>query len=70
MYRDLKELYWWPNMKIDVSNWVSKCLTCQKVKSEHQRPSGTFATTRNSRVEVGTDSYGLCSGTTINTREK
>ena len=40
MYRDLKELYWWPNMKIDVANWVCKCLTCQKVKAEHQRPSG------------------------------
>ena len=32
MYQDLKELYCWPNMKIDVANWVSKCLTCQKVK--------------------------------------
>ena len=40
MYRYLKELYWWPNMKIDVADWVSKCLTCQKVKAEHQRPSG------------------------------
>ena len=40
MYRDLKEYYWWPNMKVDIAEWVSKCLTCQKVKAEHQKPSG------------------------------
>ena len=40
MYRDLKEYYWWPNMKKDVAEWVSRCLTCQRVKAEHQRPSG------------------------------
>ena len=27
-------------MKLDIADWVSKCLTCQKVKAEHQRPSG------------------------------
>ena len=27
-------------MKNDVAEYVSKCLTCQKVKIEHQRPSG------------------------------
>ncbi|GJQ98175.1 hypothetical protein Tco_0009314 [Tanacetum coccineum] len=40
MYHDLKMLYWWPNMKADIATYVSKCLTCAKVKSEHQRPSG------------------------------
>ncbi|GJZ90115.1 putative reverse transcriptase domain-containing protein, partial [Tanacetum coccineum] len=40
MYQDLKPLYWWPNMKADISMYVSKCLTCAKVKSEHQKPSG------------------------------
>ena len=40
MYRDLKEYYWWPNMKVDIAEWVNKCLTCQKVKAEHQKPSG------------------------------
>ncbi|GJS96021.1 putative reverse transcriptase domain-containing protein [Tanacetum coccineum] len=39
MYHDLKMLYWWPNMKADIATYVSKCLTCAKVKSEHQRPS-------------------------------
>nr|GFB77651.1 reverse transcriptase domain-containing protein [Tanacetum cinerariifolium] len=40
MYQDLKKLYWWPNMKADITTFVSKCLTCAKVKAEHQKPSG------------------------------
>nr|GEV60931.1 hypothetical protein [Tanacetum cinerariifolium] len=40
MYQDLKKLYWWSNMKADIATFVSKCLTCAKVKSEHQKPFG------------------------------
>nr|GEV66367.1 putative reverse transcriptase domain-containing protein [Tanacetum cinerariifolium] len=40
MYQDLKKLYWLPNMKADISTYVSKCLTCAKVKAKHQTPSG------------------------------
>nr|GEX32976.1 putative reverse transcriptase domain-containing protein [Tanacetum cinerariifolium] len=40
MYQDMKKLYWWPNMKADIATYVSKCLTCAKIKAEHQRPSG------------------------------
>nr|GFC54835.1 putative reverse transcriptase domain-containing protein [Tanacetum cinerariifolium] len=40
MYQDLKPLYWWPNMKAYIATYVSKCLTCTKVKVEHQKPSG------------------------------
>ncbi|GJZ95088.1 putative reverse transcriptase domain-containing protein [Tanacetum coccineum] len=40
MYQDMKKLYWWLNMKVDIATYVSKCLTCAKVKAKHQRPSG------------------------------
>ncbi|GJS99452.1 putative reverse transcriptase domain-containing protein [Tanacetum coccineum] len=40
MYQDMKKLYWWPNMKVYITTYVSKCLTCARVKAEHQRSSG------------------------------
>ncbi|GJU74368.1 putative reverse transcriptase domain-containing protein [Tanacetum coccineum] len=39
-HRHKEELYWWPNMKAEIVTYVSKCLTCAKVKAEHQKPSG------------------------------
>nr|GEY04841.1 putative reverse transcriptase domain-containing protein [Tanacetum cinerariifolium] len=35
MYQDMKKLYWWPNMKANIATYVSKCLTCARVKAEH-----------------------------------
>ncbi|GKA99936.1 putative reverse transcriptase domain-containing protein [Tanacetum coccineum] len=40
MYYDLRDMYRSPRMKKDIALYVSKCLTCSKVKAEHQRPSG------------------------------
>ncbi|GJX42874.1 putative reverse transcriptase domain-containing protein [Tanacetum coccineum] len=40
MYQDMKKLYWWPNMKVDIATYVSKCLTCLKVKDENQKSLG------------------------------
>ena len=40
MYQDLKVMFWWSGMKKDIAEYVSCCLTCQKVKSEHKRPGG------------------------------
>ena len=40
MYRDLREVYWWEGMKINISQFVAKCSNCQQVKVEHQRPGG------------------------------
>jgi hypothetical protein len=40
MYQDLKKRFWWNGMKRDVAEFVERCLTCQQVKAEHQRPAG------------------------------
>ncbi|GKD58840.1 putative reverse transcriptase domain-containing protein [Tanacetum coccineum] len=37
---DLKKLYWWPNIKEIIAEYVGKCLTCSRVKAECQNPSG------------------------------
>ncbi|GKF16491.1 putative reverse transcriptase domain-containing protein, partial [Tanacetum coccineum] len=33
-------IYWWPNMKPEIATYISKCLTCAKVKVECQKPFG------------------------------
>ncbi|GFS33112.1 hypothetical protein Acr_00g0026380 [Actinidia rufa] len=40
MYRDLKEIFWWPGMKKEIAEFMSQCLSCQQVKAEYQRPAG------------------------------
>jgi hypothetical protein len=40
MYVDLRDKYWWRGMKGDVAKFVSQCDICQRVKIEHQKPSG------------------------------
>ncbi|GJT96528.1 putative reverse transcriptase domain-containing protein [Tanacetum coccineum] len=39
MYHDLKKLYWWSKMKADIATYISKCLTCSKVKAKCQKSS-------------------------------
>ena len=40
MYLDLREIYWWKVLKIDIAEFVAKCLNCQQVKAEHLKPGG------------------------------
>ena len=42
MYRTIKKNYWWPGMKKNVVEYVSKCLVCQQVKAENQKPPETL----------------------------
>jgi hypothetical protein len=40
MYQYLKQKYWWYGLKRDVAGHLAVCDVCQRVKAEHQRPSG------------------------------
>jgi hypothetical protein len=40
MYHDLKPLYWWPIMKLNVSDFVQRCVICSQVKPDHHKPHG------------------------------
>ena len=35
MYQDLKVSFWWSGMKRDVSEFVTKCMVCRRVKAKH-----------------------------------
>ncbi|XP_060194893.1 uncharacterized protein LOC132624079 [Lycium barbarum] len=37
MYKDLKQRCWWKSIKVDISNFVAKCLNCQQVNLIMQR---------------------------------
>ena len=39
MYQDLRRRYYWSGMKRHVGDFVRRCLTCQQVKTEHQKPA-------------------------------
>src|SRR5690242_19621610 len=40
MYQDLKQHYWWTNMKIEIARYVAKCDTCRRVKAIHMKTVG------------------------------
>jgi hypothetical protein len=40
MYRDLRENFWWSNMKGEIAEYVSGCDTCQKIKASHLKTVG------------------------------
>ena len=40
IYKDLRDFYWWNNMKREVAEYVSQSHACQQVKIEHKKPTG------------------------------
>jgi hypothetical protein len=40
MYRDLRENFWWSNMKGEIADYVSGCDTCQMIKASHLKTAG------------------------------
>lgn len=42
MYMDMRRQYWGESIKHNITEFVSKCTTCQMVKFSHQRPAGVL----------------------------
>jgi hypothetical protein len=40
MKEDLKPLFFWKGMKVDIVSYMARCLECQQVKDEHRHPTG------------------------------
>ena len=39
-YRAVLRLFWWPNMKRQVAEYIRTCATCQRNKASNQKPAG------------------------------
>ncbi|XP_070045506.1 uncharacterized protein [Nicotiana tomentosiformis] len=44
MYHDIKDVYWWSDMKKNIAEYVAQCPSCQQVKIEHQKLGGLMQT--------------------------
>ncbi|GJU47339.1 putative reverse transcriptase domain-containing protein [Tanacetum coccineum] len=59
MYYDLRDMYWWPGIKRDIATYVSECLTCAKIISDHDarftsRLWQTFQKALGTRLDMST----------------
>jgi hypothetical protein len=42
MYQDLKQNFWWSNMKVDIVKYVAECDTCHRMKASHLKSAGVL----------------------------
>jgi hypothetical protein len=42
MYQDLKQNFWWSNMKVDIAKYVAECDTCHRMKASHLKSAGAL----------------------------
>jgi hypothetical protein len=42
MYQDLKENFWWSNLKVDIAKYVLECDTCHRMKAIHLKSAGVL----------------------------
>ena len=52
LYRDRQPTFWWSNMKREIAEFISRGLTCKRVKTEHQVPKGQPAENYGHRFTI------------------
>jgi hypothetical protein len=63
MYQDLKKRFWWYGMKREITEYVARCDSCQRIKSEHHRPIGLLQPLQIPQWkwdEIGMDFMSVC----------
>ena len=40
MISTLRKEFFWPGVKKEIAEYLSRCLECQQIKAEHQHPVG------------------------------
>ncbi|KAM1267622.1 hypothetical protein ACFX2G_000010 [Malus domestica] len=40
MYHTIRPFYYWPGMKREIAEYVSRCIVCQQVKAKRKKPFG------------------------------
>ena len=61
MYHDLCHLYWWPNIKQDITKYISECDICGRVKADHMH-TPRFLQPLPTLLEMGGYFHGLYCG--------
>ena len=54
-------------MKKEIASFISRCLTCQQVKAEHQARREDTVTPYSS-MEMGEDHYGFCDRSSMDSK--
>jgi hypothetical protein len=65
MYHDLKSRYWWYGMKRTMAEYVALSDNCQ---SRTPKTSRSFATLKDTRMEMGRNKYGFYCGISKNSK--
>jgi hypothetical protein len=42
MYQDLKQNFWWSDMKVDIAKYVAECDTYHRMKASHLKSAGVL----------------------------
>lgn len=59
-YKRIQEVAFWPGMWNDVKKWVKRCVKCQQLKSDNQKPAGKMqhTTVTHPNEMLGVDIMG------------
>jgi hypothetical protein len=70
MYQDLKQNFWWSNMKVDIAKYVAECDTCHRMKADYLKSAGVLQPLSIPTWKWGDVSMDFIVGLPITARKK